>query len=172
MTTTPKTKTQKTPDSVVAQVRRTKVKTVGALQLRFRRDGPAMRDCGRVSPIMRSLTDQPWPNHALQRTAPGVTACAPTRRPAPAAFPHRLRRPPQSLSLGSFGKKKSVMLPGGNWTQPSREVPSETLFLQIDPNRRRAISSVSLNLNPLRRVPLRAWYEDIALGRVFCAIDA
>ena len=43
------------------------------------------------------------PNHALQRTAPGVTACAPARRPAPAAFPHRLRRPPQSLSLGSFG---------------------------------------------------------------------
>ena len=37
-----------------------------------------------------------------QRTAPGVTACAPTRRPAPAAFPHRLRRPPQSLSLGSL----------------------------------------------------------------------
>ena len=43
------------------------------------------------------------PNHALQRTAPGVTACAPTRRPAPAAFPHRLRRPPQSLSLRSLG---------------------------------------------------------------------
>ena len=43
------------------------------------------------------------PNHALQRTAPGVTACAPARRPAPAAFPHRLRRPPQSLSLGSLG---------------------------------------------------------------------
>jgi hypothetical protein len=40
------------------------------------------------------------PNHALQRTAPGVTACAPSRRPAPATFPHRLRRPPQSLSLG------------------------------------------------------------------------
>ena len=46
---------------------------------------------------------QPSPNHALQRTAPGVTACAPARRPAPAAFPHRLRRPPQSLSLGSLG---------------------------------------------------------------------
>jgi len=43
------------------------------------------------------------PNHALQRTAPGVTACAPARRPALATFPHRLRRPPQSLSLGSFG---------------------------------------------------------------------
>ena len=43
------------------------------------------------------------PNHALQRTAPGVTACAPSRRPAPATFPHRLRRPPQSLSLGSLG---------------------------------------------------------------------
>jgi pimeloyl-ACP methyl ester carboxylesterase len=42
------------------------------------------------------------PNQALQRTAPGVTACAPTRRPAPAAFPHRLRRPPQSLNLGSL----------------------------------------------------------------------
>ena len=43
------------------------------------------------------------PNQSLQRTAPGVTACAPTYRPAPAAFPHRLRRPPQSLSLGSLG---------------------------------------------------------------------
>ena len=32
-----------------------------------------------------------------------VTACCSRRRPAPAAFPHRLRRPPQSLSLGSFG---------------------------------------------------------------------
>ena len=48
------------------------------------------------------------PNHALQRTAPGVTACAPTRRPAPAAFPHRLRRPPQSLSLGSLGVSARV----------------------------------------------------------------
>ena len=38
------------------------------------------------------------PNHALQRTAPGVTAPAP-RRPA-AQEP---RRPPQSLSLGSLG---------------------------------------------------------------------
>ena len=42
------------------------------------------------------------PNHALQRTAPGVTAHAPTAC-APAAFPHGLRRPPQSLSLGSLG---------------------------------------------------------------------
>jgi len=50
------------------------------------------------------------PNHALQRTAPGVTACAPTRRPAPATFPHRLRRPPQSLSLGSFGQTTSISL--------------------------------------------------------------
>jgi hypothetical protein len=41
-------------------------------------------------------------NHALQRTAPGVTAHAPTTF-APAAFPHGLRRPPQSLSLGSLG---------------------------------------------------------------------
>ena len=47
------------------------------------------------------------PNHALQRTAPGVTACAPARRPAPAAFPHRLRRPPQSLSLGSLGDSRT-----------------------------------------------------------------
>ena len=51
------------------------------------------------------------PNHALQRTAPGVTACAPARRPAPAAFPHRLRRPPQSLSLGSLGDAGSLMKP-------------------------------------------------------------
>jgi hypothetical protein len=42
------------------------------------------------------------PNQALQRTAPGVTAHAPTTC-APAAFPHGLRRPPQSLSLGSLG---------------------------------------------------------------------
>jgi len=49
------------------------------------------------------------PNHALQRTAPGVTACAPTRRPAPAAFPHRLRRPPQSLSLGSLDVATSLL---------------------------------------------------------------
>jgi hypothetical protein len=49
-------------------------------------------------------TNPTSPNHALQRTAPGVTACAPARRPAPAAFPHRLRRPPRSLSLGSLGK--------------------------------------------------------------------
>ncbi len=52
---------------------------------------------------MERVLNQPSPNHALQRTAPGVTACAPTRRPAPAVFPHRLRRPPQSLSLGTFG---------------------------------------------------------------------
>jgi len=58
-------------------------------------------------------------NHALQRTAPGVTACARTAscRPAtdplttPTALrptlnrlrPHRLRRPPPSLSLGALG---------------------------------------------------------------------
>ena len=42
------------------------------------------------------------PNHALQRTAPGVTAHAPAAF-APAVFPHGLRRPPQSLSLGSLG---------------------------------------------------------------------
>jgi hypothetical protein len=50
-------------------------------------------------------------NHALQRTAPGVTACAPTRRPAPATFPHRLRRPPQSLSLGSLGVARLSLCP-------------------------------------------------------------
>ena len=41
------------------------------------------------------------PNHALQRTAPGVTVAAST-----AAFPPAMqlpRRPPQSLSLGSLG---------------------------------------------------------------------
>jgi hypothetical protein len=46
-------------------------------------------------------------NHALQRTAPGVTACAPTTF-APAVFPHRLRRPPQSLSLRSFGVARAL----------------------------------------------------------------
>jgi hypothetical protein len=59
------------------------------------------RRCAATRPRWRQSNGTP--NHALQRTAPGVTACAPTRRPAPAAFPHRLRRPPQSLSLGSFG---------------------------------------------------------------------
>ena len=42
-----------------------------------------------------------WPNHALQRTAPAVTA-----RASAAAFPpamHGPRQPPPSLSLGSFG---------------------------------------------------------------------
>jgi hypothetical protein len=49
------------------------------------------------------------PNHALQRTAPGVTLAA-TDRPAACAHPapghlrpQPARRPPQSLSLGSFG---------------------------------------------------------------------
>ena len=51
---------------------------------------------------MTPLPTPATPNHALQRTAPGVTAHAPTAY-APAAFPHGLRRPPQSLSLGSFG---------------------------------------------------------------------
>ena len=54
----------------------------------------------------RSANRPESPNHALQRTAPGVTACAPARRPAPATFPHRLRRPPQSLSLGSLGASR------------------------------------------------------------------
>ncbi len=37
----------------------------------------------------------------MQRTATGVTAHAPTAC-VPATFPYGLRRPPQSLSLGSF----------------------------------------------------------------------
>ena len=47
------------------------------------------------------LTNQPWPNHALQRTAPCVTAPA-----SAAAFPPAMqvpRRTPRSLSLGSLG---------------------------------------------------------------------
>ena len=53
----------------------------------------------------RSRKSERTPNHALQRTAPGVTACAPAAslRSPPATFPHRLRRPPQSLSLRSLG---------------------------------------------------------------------
>jgi hypothetical protein len=48
------------------------------------------------------------PNHALQRTAPGVTLAATHHpaafaHPAPATFPQPARRPPQSLSLGSLG---------------------------------------------------------------------
>jgi hypothetical protein len=49
------------------------------------------------------------PNHALQRTAPGVTLAA-AHHPATCAHPtpshlrpQPARRPPQSLSLGSFG---------------------------------------------------------------------
>ena len=43
------------------------------------------------------------PNHALQRTAPGVTAHASHRlRPQPPAPAHGPRRPPRSLSLGSL----------------------------------------------------------------------
>jgi hypothetical protein len=65
------------------------------------------------------------PNHALLRTAPGVTPCAahhasqPTTdplttpsglRPAPSRLrPRRLRRPPQSLSLGSLGVATRVL---------------------------------------------------------------
>jgi hypothetical protein len=57
------------------------------------------------------------PNHALQRTAPGVTLAAADRpaacaHPAPAAFPQSARRPPQSLSLESFGV--SLALPVNN----------------------------------------------------------
>ena len=50
---------------------------------------------------MKSLTDQPWPNHALQRTAPAVTARASTATFPPAM--HGPRQPPPSLSLGSLG---------------------------------------------------------------------
>jgi len=50
------------------------------------------------------------PSHALQRPAPGVTACAPTRRPAPSAFPHGLRRPPQSLTLGSVATEMKSLI--------------------------------------------------------------
>ena len=41
--------------------------------------------------------------YALQRTAPCVTAPA-----SAAAFPHRLRRPPKSLSLGSLERVEKV----------------------------------------------------------------
>ena len=67
-------------------------------------------------PEMPAFTTRTSPNHALQRTAPGVTACAPTRRPTPATFPHRLRRPPQSLSLGSLGDSARFS-PGTTATQ-------------------------------------------------------
>ena len=43
-----------------------------------------------------------WPNHALQRTATAVTACAADRRHL-SAHRHRPRQPPPSLSLGSLG---------------------------------------------------------------------
>ena len=50
---------------------------------------------------MRSLTDQPWPNHALQRTAPRVTVAASGLRLSPTT--QLPRRAPQSLSLESLG---------------------------------------------------------------------
>lgn len=52
----------------------------------------------------RSSLD-PVAEHALQRSAPGVTSHAFRHlRPQPPAPTHGSRRPPQSLSLGSFGQ--------------------------------------------------------------------
>ena len=54
-----------------------------------------------LRPTMHRSQAQPTPNHALQRTAPCVTAPAST-----AAFPPTMqvpRRTPRSLSLGSLG---------------------------------------------------------------------
>jgi hypothetical protein len=68
-----------------------------------------------MQPRLAPFANEPEsPNHALQRTAPRVTlaaadhpaACA---HPAPAAFPQPARRPPQSLSLGSFGDSSRVL---------------------------------------------------------------
>ena len=47
------------------------------------------------------------PNHALQRTAPGVTVAASNRRLSPAV--QLPRRPPQSLSLGSLGHSPRLL---------------------------------------------------------------
>ena len=58
------------------------------------------------SPVARNRPETP--NHALQRTAPGVTAHAPAACD-PAAFPHGLRRPPQSLSLRSLGATPRIV---------------------------------------------------------------
>lgn len=44
------------------------------------------------------------PNHALQRTAPAVTARAADPRHF-STHRHALRQPPQSLSLGSFAQE-------------------------------------------------------------------
>jgi hypothetical protein len=55
------------------------------------------------------------PNHALQRTAPGVTLAAADRpaacaHPAPGRLrPQPARRPPQSLSLGSLGAAPRIL---------------------------------------------------------------
>src|SRR4051812_6184128 len=48
------------------------------------------------------------PNHALQPTAPAVTACAADRRPL-SAHRHRPRQPPPWLSLGSLGRYPRTM---------------------------------------------------------------
>ena len=67
-----------------------------------------------VASVFKSLfqaspASQPTPNHALQRTAPGVTLAAAGHpatfaHPAPGHLrPQPARRPPQSLSLGSLG---------------------------------------------------------------------
>ena len=59
--------------------------------------------------MFTSKTHPTWPNHALQRTAPGVTLAAADHpatfaHPAPSHLrPQPARRPPQSLSLGSLG---------------------------------------------------------------------
>ena len=60
-------------------------------------------------PLMSFSQSNESPNHALQRTAPGVTLAAADRpaacaHPAPGHLrPQPARRPPQSLSLGSLG---------------------------------------------------------------------
>src|SRR4051812_31521929 len=48
------------------------------------------------------------PNHALQRTAPRVTAAASGLRLSPTAQPPR--RAPQSLSLGSLGRSTTYCI--------------------------------------------------------------
>ena len=55
----------------------------------------------------RSRKSQRTPNHALQRTAAAVTACAADRRHL-STHRHRPRQPPPSLSLGSLGVSASL----------------------------------------------------------------
>ena len=89
------------PLSIVATVAATPRK-LKAAKNRSRTKSLAKFNVFSVAEIGRTTFDQA-PNHALQRTAPHVTACASHHlRPLPQSPAHRPRRAPRSLSLGSL----------------------------------------------------------------------